>query len=80
MNRSLFVDGAAFPGRSLWIYAENDSFYSLGHSRANFDAFTRAGGVGEFEVFRRDPGLNGHFIINDTERWGATADAYKDGL
>lgn len=80
VNRSLFVDGAAFPGRSLWIYAENDSFYSLGHSQSNFDAFTQAGGVGDFEVFRRDPGLNGHFIINDPERWGSVANAYIDGL
>jgi dienelactone hydrolase len=80
VNRSLFVDGAAFPGRSLWIYAENDSFYSLTHSRANFDAFTQAGGVGDFEVFRRDPGLNGHFIINDPQRWGTAADAYIGGL
>ena len=76
VNRSLFVDGAAFPGRSLWIYAEGDSFYSLEHSRANFDAFTGAGGVGDFEVFQRDPGRNGHFIINDPQRWGATVDAY----
>jgi dienelactone hydrolase len=76
VNRSLFVDGAAFPGRSLWIYAEGDSFYSLEHSRSNFDAFTGAGGVGDFEVFQRDPGRNGHFIINDPQRWGAAADAY----
>lgn len=80
VNRALFVEGAAFPGRSLWIYAENDSFYSLQHSRANYDAFTQAGGLGDFEVFRRDPGLNGHFIINDAERWGSVADAYISGL
>ena len=80
VNRSLFVEGAAFPGRSLWIYAENDSFYSLEHSRANHDAFSRAGGLGDFEVFRRDPGLNGHFIINDVGRWGSVADAYIGGL
>jgi hypothetical protein len=80
INQALFVAGAAFPGRSLWIYAENDSFYSLGHSRSNFDAFTQAGGVGDFEVFRRDPGLNGHFIINDADRWGSVADAYISGL
>lgn len=80
VNRTLFADGAAFPGRSLWIYAENDSFYSLGHSRSNFDAFTQAGGVGDFEVFQRDPGRNGHFIINDADRWGDTVDAYVEGL
>ncbi len=80
VNRMLFVEGAAFPGRSLWIYAENDSFYSLQHSRANYDAFSQAGGLGDFEVFRRDPGLNGHFIINDALRWGSVADAYIGGL
>jgi dienelactone hydrolase len=80
VNRTLFIDGAAFPGRSLWIYAESDSFYSRAHSRANFDAFTQAGGVGDFEEFRRDPGLNGHFIINDAGRWGPTVDAYIGGL
>jgi predicted peptidase len=68
VNRALFVAGSAFPGRSLWVYAESDSFYSLQHSRSNHDAFTEAGGVGDFTVFRRDPGLNGHFIINDAER------------
>jgi predicted peptidase len=80
VNRQLFVGGAAFPGTSLWIYAENDSFYSLAHSRSNYDAFSQAGGVGDFAVLRRDAGRNGHFIINDTDRWGVTVDAYVDGL
>jgi len=31
-------------------------------------------------VGRRDPGRNGHFIINDPDRRGATADAYIGGL
>jgi hypothetical protein len=38
------------------------------------------GNVGDFEVFQRDPGLNGHFIINDADRWGSVADAYIDSL
>lgn len=80
VNRTLFVNGAAFPGRSLWIYAENDSFYSLAHSQSNFDAFSQAGGVGDFEVLQRDPGLNGHFIINDADRWAGAVDAYVDRL
>ncbi len=80
VNRTLFVDGAAFAGKSVWIYAESDSFYSLDHSRSNFDAFTQPGGVADFEVFRRDPGRNGHFIINDAQRWDAMVDAYIRGL
>ena len=80
VNRTLFVNGAAFPGRSLWIYAENDSFYSLAHSQSNFDAFSQAGGVGDFEVLQRDPGLNGHFIINDADRWAEAVDTYVASL
>ena len=29
INRTLFVNGAAFPGPSLWLYGEYDSFYGL---------------------------------------------------
>jgi dienelactone hydrolase len=76
INRTLFVDGAAWPGVSSWLYAENDSFYSIAHSRSNFDAFTAAGGMGEFNVFERAPGLNGHFLVNDLERWEPTLDVY----
>jgi dienelactone hydrolase len=80
VNRELSVAGAAFPGRSLWLYGANDSFYGLPHSRANFEAFTAAGGLGEFEVFSRAPGLNGHFLINDPELWAFTLDEFIDRL
>ena len=42
VHRTLFVDGAAFPGRLPWIHDENDSFCSRGHSRSNFDAYVGA--------------------------------------
>ena len=76
INTSLFTDGAAFPGTSLWLYGENDSFYSLPYSRTNFDAFTIAGGLGTFIELGRAPGLNGHFIINDPETWASPVDEY----
>lgn len=80
INRTLFVAAAAWPGTSTWLYGENDSFYSISHSRSNFDAFTAAGGMGEFHVFQRESGLNGHFVINDLELWEATVDAYLETL
>lgn len=80
INRTLFVEGAAFPGTSLWLYGANDTFYSLEYSRTNFAAFSAAGGVGDMLEFTRAPGLNGHFIINDGELWGASVDAYVNGL
>ncbi|NND59242.1 MAG: prolyl oligopeptidase family serine peptidase [Gammaproteobacteria bacterium] len=76
VNQTLLVDGAAFGGTSLWLYGNDDSFYSIQHSQDNFNAFTGAGGMGQFVVFTRAPGLNGHFIINDSDLWGATVSAY----
>jgi dienelactone hydrolase len=76
VNRTLFISAAAFPADTLWLYAENDSFYSLAHSEANFDAFASAGGVGTFEVYMRAAGLNGHFLTNDPPLWGPEADLY----
>ena len=76
INRTLFVDGAGFPGTSLWLYAENDSFYSLAYSRANHGSFTLAGGLGKMVELVRAPGLNGHFVINDETLWGPVIDDY----
>lgn len=69
INSKLFADGAAFAGQSLWLYGHNDSFYSMSYSRSHFDAFSSAGGMGEFVELTRASGLNGHFIINDPELW-----------
>ena len=80
VNRTLFVAGAAFPGTSLWLYGANDSFYSLAHSRTNFDSFSAAGGLGAFNKFTRAPGLNGHFLINDPQLWEVTMDDFLGQL
>jgi hypothetical protein len=80
INRTLFVDGAAFPGESLWLYGKNDSFYSLSYSRSNFDAFSLAGGLGTMRELQRANGLNGHFIINDLALWQGSMDEFLGGL
>jgi len=80
VNRTLFIAGAAFPDDSLWLYANNDSFYSVAHSQANFNAFTNAGGLATFNVYTRAAGLNGHFLTNDPPLWGPDVDAYIAGL
>ncbi|MDH5310079.1 MAG: hypothetical protein OEY08_08950 [Gammaproteobacteria bacterium] len=80
INRALFRRGAAFPLQTLWLYASNDSFYSLPYTRGLFDDYAIAGGFGAFEEFTRAPGLNGHFIINDPDRWGPALDGYLGQL
>ncbi len=80
VNRTLFVAAAAFPDDSIWLYANNDSFYSVAHSEANFTAFTNAGGLATFNVYTRAAGLNGHFLTNDPPLWGPDVEAYLDAL
>ena len=80
VNRTLFVAGAAFPDDSIWLYANNDSFYSIAHSEANFVAFTNAGGLATFNVYTRAAGLNGHFLTNDPPLWSSDVEAYIDVL
>ena len=69
VNRHLFVRAAGYPGPTLWLYARNDSFYSLAYSRANYNRFTSAGGTGSFHEFTRASGLDGHFLANDAALW-----------
>lgn len=76
VNRTLFEGGAMFPGESIWLYGNNDSFYSVAHSQANFDAFTISGGQASFNVYTRAQGLNGHFLTSDPHLWGTNVDAY----
>lgn len=70
INTTLFNQGASSSVPSLWLYAANDSFYSLAYSRGLYDAYEQAGGVAAFETFTRSAGLNGHFLINDPSLWG----------
>lgn len=76
VNRDGFLRGASFPGPSIWLYAESDSFYSVAHSRSHFDAFVGAGGTASFRVYTRAPGLNGHFLHNDYALWSADLGAW----
>jgi dienelactone hydrolase len=76
VNRPTFVRGASFPRLTLWLYGDNDSFYSLTHSRGNFDAFIAAAGSGSFQILTRAPTLNGHFLVNDLALWSAEVDEY----
>ncbi len=48
INGTLFRRGAAHPGETAWLYGDNDPFYPLAHSEANFAAFQAAGGKGRF--------------------------------
>ncbi|WP_413113522.1 alpha/beta hydrolase family protein [Thaumasiovibrio sp. DFM-14] len=75
INGSLSRMGAKYTAPSLWLYGRNDSFYSLGHSRQNYDAFLSAGGQGSFKAF--DLGsVNGHLLGDYPDKWQETLDSY----
>jgi pimeloyl-ACP methyl ester carboxylesterase len=75
VNQSLFNRGAAYPGESIWLYAENDSYYSLSHSRENFAVFKAAGGKGNFYEFVV-PTENGHWRPAFPAVWSTSLEAY----
>jgi hypothetical protein len=81
VNRGGFARGTASrAGPALWLYGTNDSFYSVAHSEQNHAAFRAAGGVGNFNLYTRAPGLNGHFIINDPLLWTGDLDRFERNL
>lgn len=76
INTVTFKRGAGFTKPMLWLYAENDSYYSMAHSRTNFAAFTSAGGKGNFESYSLKPGVNGHLLFLEHELWGKAVEDY----
>ena len=77
INRQSLERGAAFGGPTLWLYGENDPFFSLEHSRRNFDAFVSAGGTGMFEAYPLD---NGHELVNRSDLWSEAVSAFLEQL
>jgi dienelactone hydrolase len=63
---------------TLWLYAENDSYFPPSLARRMADAYTSAGGKAEFHLLRR-LGEEGHFYIRgngDQAGWAAPLDAF----
>lgn len=76
INLGTFERSAAFTRETLWLYGEDDAFYSIHQSRRNFDAFVSAGGRGTFHVFNVGPGKRGHLLLSNPGLWSAQVDAY----
>jgi dienelactone hydrolase len=75
VNQSLFNRGSTYPGESIWLYADNDRYYSLSHSHDNYAAFIAAGGKGMFYEYVV-PAENGHSLPVFPALWGKDLDAY----
>jgi len=78
VNAVMFSRAAAFDRPMLWLYGDNDPFYSLRRSRQNFEAFTAAGGRGRFVTFDAPVGRSGHAIHTAPALWEPAVDAYLE--
>ena len=76
VNTASFRRAAAFSKPVLWLYGDKDPFYSLRHSRTNFDAFIAAGGKGRFVTYPPPTGQSGHAIHAYPGMWQAAVDDY----
>jgi dienelactone hydrolase len=75
INQELFRRGAHYPGDTLWLYGDGDTFYPLSHSRENFAAFQAAGGKGTFQAFPQ-PESRGHNLFTNPDAWAPLVEAY----
>ena len=79
VNHALFERGALYGRPTIWLYGQNDSFYSIAHSRDNFAAFEKAGGKGKFLEFEAAVG-QGHGLIGRPKLWSGPIDLYLNSL
>jgi hypothetical protein len=79
VNHELFLRGASYRRRTIWLYGKQDRFYSIAHSRDNFAAFEKAGGRGEFFEFDMPVG-QGHALIRRPKLWSGALDSYLSSL
>ena len=79
VNQLLFIRGATYRRPTIWLYGQNDSFYSIAHSRDNFAAFEKAGGKGKFLEFEAAVG-QGHGLIGRPKLWSGPIDLYLNSL
>lgn len=80
VNKKLFRSGGAYPRETLWMYGEDDTFYSLPYSRKNFAAFQNAGGRGTFHEFSVKGENNGHRVNVIPTLWNDLLLTYLDDL
>ena len=80
INTALMRQGGRFKQPMVWLYGDRDPYYKLSHSRANHEAFTTSGGLGEFLALEPPPGRNGHMLHNEPTVWSAHMKRYLMSL
>lgn len=60
---------------TLWLYAQNDTYFDPALSRGMYDAFVNAGGKGEY-VLLPPVGTEGHKLVESRSTWEASLSAF----
>ena len=79
INGALFQRGGKFDRPTLWLYRQHDSYYSIEHSRSNFQVFKKAGGDGEFFEYAV-PGGFGHGLLWYPNLWSGDVEKYLTAI
>ena len=75
-NHATFASAGGRTGiPMLWLYAEEDRYYSAASIRRYHEAFTQTGGVATFHLFPAIGG-DGHRLVDRIEIWKAAADDF----
>ncbi|OCW55644.1 alpha/beta hydrolase family protein [Hoeflea olei] len=80
INGTLAREAAGFTGQTLWLYGEDDPYYSIVHSQRMHAQFTQAGGHADFHAFKLRGSGNGHWVMAVPSLWQHLVEAYLDGL
>lgn len=80
INHNIFKRGGNFKRDTLWLYGQQDVFYSIVHSRGNFDVFKTAGGQGEFFDYKIRGENNGHWLMFIPPLWEAQVKQYLSNI
>lgn len=80
INATTFARGAKYPRSTLWLYGDQDPFYSLSHSKGSFAAFIAAGGKGHFESYWVPGQRAGHAVIAHPHLWRDRLTQYLESI
>ncbi|MEM9350574.1 MAG: CocE/NonD family hydrolase [Pseudomonadota bacterium] len=76
INPTLFRRVAGYDGTVLSIYGEDDTFYSIAHSRANLAQIVEVGTESEFHVVTVPEFNRGHWVLWWPLLWEETVEDY----
>jgi len=80
INQTIFRWGSDSNTEMLWLYGNNDPYYSLSHSRKNFEAFQQAGGYGSWHEIEPPEGIDGNIISMLPSLWSAKIEKHLKQL